>query len=188
MSAYTSLKNHFLIAMPNLADPNFARSVTYICEHTPEGAMGIIINFPMSVHLRDILENMNIPSKIDSVNNQIILAGGPLQQERGFVIHRDDGSHWESSIDLSPEVTVTTSKDILHAISKNKGPEDHLVALGYAGWGQGQLEKEIAENSWICCPVNLDILFKTPPEKIWHEAAKLVGVDIEHISTEIGHA
>src|SRR5690606_4037575 len=131
MGEYTSLKNHFLIAMPNLADPNFARSVTYICEHTPEGAMGIIINFPLSVSLGDILDNMNIHTRNDNINNQIILAGCPLQQERGFVIHRDDGSHWESSIDLSPEITVTTSKDISHAISKNKPPAAHLIALGH---------------------------------------------------------
>lgn len=188
MGVFTSLKDHFIIAMPNLLDPNFSRSVTYICEHTPEGAMGIIINYPLSIHLGDIFENMEIISDDEDLNDMIVLAGGPIQQERGFVIHQPSEDQWESSLELNDNLCITTSKDILEAMANHDGPENAIIALGYAGWGAGQLEQEISENSWLLSPASSKILFETPPDKRWHAAAKLVGVNIEHISTDIGHA
>lgn len=188
MGVFTSLKDHFIIAMPSMNDPNFARSVTYICEHTPEGAMGIIINFPLGIQLGDIFENMHIDSADDQLNDKVVLAGGPIQQERGFVIHQTSDDHWESSLELNDFISITTSKDILEAMASHEGPTNAIVALGYAGWGAGQLEQEIAQNSWLLSPASSKILFETPPEKRWQAAAKLVGVNIEHISTEVGHS
>lgn len=188
MGVFTSLKNHFIIAMPNLADPYFHHCVIYVCEHSPQGAMGIIINFPLNLHLGEILENMAIASHDEKVNNMTILAGGPIQQERGFVLHTSGNKHWESSLELNEDITITTSKDILEAIASHKGPEQALLALGYAGWEAGQLERELAENSWLLSPVSPKILFELPPEERWKAAGELVGVKMDLLSHDIGHA
>ncbi len=188
MSVYTSLRDHFLIAMPSMVDPHFTHSVIYVCEHSPEGAMGIVINMPLSIHLGDVLQNMNIKTEDTELQQIPVLAGGPIQQERGFVIHRGSNEKWESSLALTKTISITTSKDILFAIANHKGPKDHIVALGYAGWDSGQLEREIAQNTWLCGPANPQVLFEIAPENRWRAAGALLGVDMDHLSTEIGHA
>ncbi|MBS0287232.1 MAG: YqgE/AlgH family protein [Proteobacteria bacterium] len=188
MSVYTSLRDHFLIAMPSMTDPHFTHSVIYICEHSPEGAMGIVINMPLSIHLGDVLQNMNIKTDDASLSHTPVLAGGPIQQERGFVIHRASEDKWESSLALTKTISITTSKDILFAIANHKGPKDHIIALGYAGWDGGQLEREIAQNTWLCGPADPQVLFDIAPENRWRAAGALLGVDMDCLSTEIGHA
>lgn len=189
MGVYTSLKDHFLIAMPNMADPHFSHSVIYICEHSPEGAMGIIINLPLNIRLGDVLQNMNIKTDDDDISKKPVLAGGPIQQERGFVLHRNlPSERWESSLALTKSISITTSKDILMAIANHEGPKDVVIALGYAGWEGGQLEKEIAQNAWLCGPADAQVLFDVPPENRWRAAGALLGIDMDCVSTEIGHA
>ncbi len=188
MSVYTSLRDHFLIAMPSMMDPHFMHSVIYICEHSPEGAMGIVINLPLGIQLGDVLQNMNIPTDDDKIVHTPVLSGGPIQQERGFVIHRSTNEKWESSLALTKNINITTSKDILFAIANHKGPSDLIIALGYAGWDSGQLEQEITQNAWLCGPADPQVLFDIPPENRWRAAGALLGVDMDCVSTVVGHA
>jgi len=181
------LTNHFLIAMPTLADPNFVRTVTYICAHNEEGAMGIVINRPLNLELGEVLSQMDLKSDDPSVSARPVYHGGPVHTDRGFVIHRP-ACEWNSTITVSADVAVSTSRDILEAISQGAGPTDSLVALGYAGWGAGQLEQEMAHNAWLSGPASLDILFTTPAEQRWTRAATLLGIDIGAISHDVGHA
>lgn len=186
MSEFHSLKNHFLIAMPNLQDPNFVRSVTLLCEHNEEGAMGIVVNHPTEVSTSELLDHLEI--KVDrNFIERPVLAGGPVQTDRGFVIHRGKGD-WQSSLEVSEQITITTSQDILQALPRDSRLADAFVALGYAGWGPGQLEAELAENAWLSTPASADILFTTQVEERWSRAAALLGIDISHLSTETGHA
>jgi putative transcriptional regulator len=190
MADFTSFfTNHFLIAMPMLADPNFFHTVTYVCEHTAEGAMGIIINRPLSITVSEILEQMSISTDEpqNTLRRQHVFLGGPVQRERGFVIHLPIGN-WEASLAVTDTVGVTTSRDILLAMANGTGPQRSLVALGYAGWGAGQLEQEIANNAWLSGPADLRVLFDTPVERRWHTAALLLGVDLNLLSAEVGHA
>ncbi len=187
MSDFTKLSNHFLIAMPSLADPNFARTVTLICEHSSEGAMGIVINRTTDLALGDILQQMGIDTDSTNKRNMPVHLGGPVQTNRGFVLHEPLGK-WESTLPITESLGVSTSRDILAAIAENRGPDKCLVALGYAGWGAGQLEREIAENSWLNGPVDRLIIFDTPVEHRWQSAAKLVGVDLSTLSGDAGHA
>jgi putative transcriptional regulator len=181
-------RDHFLIAMPSLNDPCFFHSVAYVCEHTDEGAMGIIINQPLSVKIKDLLFNLGIETKTTTAKHaEPVLAGGPMQQERGFVVHEPFGD-WQSSIHPSEQITVTTSRDILEAIASGTGPEHALIALGYAGWSQGQLEQELAENAWLVCQASPALFFETAINDRWEHAAKLLGVDIKQLSNDIGHA
>lgn len=181
------LTNHFLIAMPGLADPNFFQTVTYICNHNEKGAMGIVINRPTDINLGDILAQLDIePSQ--SVNPDFqIFEGGPVQPEHGFVIHKPVGA-WDSSLEVTSDIAISTSRDILKAIAHGDGPEHYLIALGYAGWGAGQLEQEMAENAWLSGPADDMILFEMESEKRWEAAAALLGVDLNLLSSEIGHA
>lgn len=181
------LNNQFLIAMPNLADPNFFHTVTYLCQHTEEGALGIVINRPTAMTLADIFEQIGIESDLEEVKNTPVFAGGPVQQERGFVIHSPCEEHWDSSISTADNITLTSSKDILQAIANGRGPKEYLIALGYAGWGKGQLEKEIIENSWLNTPSGESILFRTPIEQRWNAAASQLGIDINRLTTVAGH-
>jgi putative transcriptional regulator len=187
MSESTNLQNHFLIAMPALADPHFSHTVTYICEHNEEGAMGIVINRPLDVSLAEVLRQMEIePSKaLDTT--VMVNEGGPVQPSHGFVIHTPVGA-WESSLQINDDIALSTSSDILTAIGHNEGPSRYLIALGYAGWGAGQLEEEMAENAWLSGPADQDILFKLPLEQRWEAAAQLLGVDLNLLSSDIGHA
>ena len=146
MTELKSLQNHFLVAMPSLDDPYFSRSLIYVCEHNAEGAMGIVVNQPSTMNVKQLLEQTDKALMVsDDKAEQIVLAGGPVNQERGFVLHSSQ-KEWASSLKLAPGVMVTTSKDILTAIANDEGPDDVLIALGYAGWTAGQLEKEMQEN------------------------------------------
>ena len=181
------LTNHFLIAMPNLMDPNFHKSVTLICAHNEEGAMGIIINRPTNILLGEVLAQMEIVSPDPRINNLTVYEGGPVQRDRGFIIYRPL-SQWESTIKVGNNYGVATSRDILQAMCHSRGPEDTLITLGYAGWGAGQLERELAENVWLSSPAEETILFEVPAQDRWRTAVSLLGIEIEHLSSEAGHA
>lgn len=211
--AMISLENQLLIAMPALGDPYFNKTVTYICEHNEEGAMGLIINLPVNITLADLLkqikpgeedkagkisktseltekDDINDITLVTDISNsleQLVLAGGPIAQQRGFVLHSSQPG-WSSSLALSKELMITTSKDILMALGTQKAPEQFIVTLGYAGWGPGQLEKELQANSWLTTPADSEILFKTPIEQRWKKATEKLGIDVAHLSTDIGHA
>lgn len=182
-----NLTNHFLIAMPTLQDPNFVRSVTYICAHGDDGAMGIVVNRPLEFGLGEVLAQMELTGVDEHIAGQPVYLGGPVQTDRGFVIHRP-ATTWNSTIEITPEVAVSTSRDILAAIAEGTGPRDVIVALGYAGWGPGQLEQEMADNAWLSGPADLDIIFATPPAERWQRAAHLIGIDVKSISHQVGHA
>lgn len=173
--------------MPTLTDPYFSHAVAYICEHNENGAIGIVINHPMELNLGDVFRQMDIPSEEKDLAASPVLCGGPVHPERGFVIHTPGGT-WRSSLEMNTEICVTTSRDILQAIAKHTGPKDAIITLGYANWTAGQLEQEIINNFWLACPVNTDILFKTPYEKRWEAAVHLLGIDIVNLSSQIGHA
>ncbi len=187
MNEMSPLTNHFLIAMPGLADPNFSHTVTYICEHNDKGAMGIVINRPMEITLNDVLEQLEIEPSLSVDTACQIYEGGPVQREHGFVIHSPVGV-WESSLEVTESIAVSTSRDILTAIAHGEGPRRYLIALGYAGWGAGQLEQEMADNAWLSGPASEEILFEMPTEKRWSAAAALLGVDLNLLSSETGHA
>lgn len=183
----TFLNNHFLIAMPSMDDPNFFQAVAYICEHTEDGAIGILINKPTSVNIADILTQMDIPINNPAVHHLPVLYGGPVHPERGFVIHKPQGL-WASSYNATNDIAITTSRDILQSIAKNEGPEDMLISLGYAGWGAGQLEEELIKNSWLNCNAAPNILFNTPYELRWNAAISSLGIDPNILSRDTGHA
>lgn len=187
MAAATALTNQLLIAMPSLRDPNFARTVAFLCQHGEDGAMGIMINRLSEYRLGDVLAQMNLQSELAEVADAPVLIGGPVQPERGFVLHTSEGS-WESSFHISPQVSVTTSRDILAAIAAGHGPRHALVALGYSGWSPGQLEQEIVENSWLTAPATEALLFQTPLDERWQAAAHLLGVNLSQLASHAGHA
>ncbi len=181
-----NLTNHFLIAMPGMADPFFAKTVTYLCQHGPDGALGIIVNRPSDLTLGEIMRQMNIETQEDEIAQLPIYFGGPVQPERGFVLHEPIGQ-WDSTLKVSPSISLTTSRDILEALGHGDGPRKVLVALGYAGWGKGQLEREMVENAWLSAPANQSILFDYPSAQRWKAAAELVGIDISLLTTQAGH-
>lgn len=182
-----NLTGHFLIAMPSLNDGFFNHAVTYICEHNESGSFGVIINQQTNINLKQVLDEMKIESDNSYKDDQSIFIGGPVDQGRGFILHRPTGS-WSSSLNVRNKVALTTSKDILQAIANNEGPEECLIALGYAGWAAGQLEQEMADNTWLTCPADEQIIFNTPVDERWKAAAKLIGIDLSLLSNETGHA
>ena len=185
MSNYpNSLQNHFLLAMPNMQDPNFAGTLTYICDHNEYGAMGIIINRPLDITLGEILEQLDLGC-LDE--DEFVFSGGPVQTDRGFVLHHPRGQ-WKSTLPISGGICLTTSRDILAALVQDEGPTEKLVALGYAGWGAGQLEQEIADNYWLTCPASEQILFRTPHHQKFTAALATLGIDLHRLSTKAGHA
>jgi putative transcriptional regulator len=181
------LTNQFLIAMPLMADPNFSRTVTYVCSHNDDGAIGIVINRPMEIELGEVFAQMNIDGSDTAPNSQTVYQGGPVHRDRGFIIHRP-AADWDSTIRVTDELAVSTSRDILEAISNGTGPEDTLVALGYAGWGAGQLEDEMGQNAWLSGPASTKIIFHTPPGRRWEYAAAAMGIDLQALSNDVGHA
>ncbi|MEA3278409.1 MAG: YqgE/AlgH family protein [Pseudomonadota bacterium] len=187
MSFSTTLTNHFLIAMPGLQDPNFSRTVTYVCEHTEQGTMGIVINRPMDIRLGEVLTQLDIASPDQQVLDTLVYQGGPVQPDRGFVLHSTE-TRFDSTLSITAEISVTTSRDVLEAIAEGKGPHRKLIALGYAGWSGGQLEEEMSANAWLSGPADVDILFGMPAEARWQAAAHLLGVDMNLLSGEAGHA
>ena len=183
----TRLTDHFIIAMPGLMDENFNQAVTYICEHDENGTFGIIINRESEITLDDIMQQMNIPYQADKSRHEAVFTGGPVQANRGFILHRPPGN-WDSSLVINDSVALTTSRDILESIADDKGPKDNIIALGYAGWGPGQLEQEMAANTWLSCPAEEQIIFDTPIKDRWQAAADLIGVDLKLLSSDTGHA
>ncbi len=182
-----NLTGHFLIAMPSLNDGFFNQAVTYICEHDENGSFGIIINQQTNLTLKQITTEMAVETCDDYNDKQPVFIGGPVDQGRGFILHRPSGN-WQSSLKINDKVTLTTSKDILQAIVQSKGPENSIVALGYAGWAAGQLDNEMANNTWLSCPADEQIIFTTPVEQRWKAAANLIGVDLSLLSSDAGHA
>jgi putative transcriptional regulator len=181
------LRDHFLLAMPRLAEGIFSQSITYICEHGESGAMGIVINRPLDLSVGEIFEHLQIRTRGD-FSSESVMAGGPVQMDHGFVLHRYCDKTWEASLKVTPEITLTTSRDILRAIAIGEGPQDHLIALGYAGWAAGQLEQELADNSWLTLPGSSDVIFATPVSQRLDAAAALLGIDMNLISGQAGHA
>jgi len=182
-----NLENQLLIAMPTLNDSYFNRSVIYVCEHNEDGAMGLIINLPIEMTLNELLAHIEADVDSNPVMNQKVLTGGPVSTQRGFVLHSPQKG-WKSSLALSSDVMITTSKDILMALGTDQAPEKFLVTLGYAGWDAGQLEEEIQANSWLTTLADKDILFNTPIEQRWKKATEMLGINVAHLSNEIGHA
>jgi len=187
MTEAFNLTNHFLIAMPTLEDPNFFHSVTLICEHNEEGTMGILINRPLEIRLSEILEQMGIENNSEDINQQCLFLGGPVQNERGFILHKPHGDGEEMLV-VSDNLALSSSRDMLASIAANEGPEKSLIALGYAGWAAGQLEKELAENAWISTPASEQIIFDTPVTERWKSAAASAGIDLSRLSSDVGHA
>jgi len=181
------LTNQFLIAMPSLQDPHFHRTVTYLCAHNNEGAMGIVINRPLDLNLAEVLGHMAIDVDNEDVNDMMVLQGGPVQRDRGFVIHEPAGE-WDAVLAVGTEIGVATSRDILTAVAHGNGPDRAVVALGYAGWGAGQLEREVQQNAWLSGPADSSIIFDLPYDERYASAARLLGVELDRLSGEVGHA
>ena len=187
MISSSHLAEQFLIAMPALRDPNFARTVTYLCQHNEDGAMGIVVNRPMEITLGEILTQMDIEVAAAGLSDAPVYLGGPVQAGRGFVLH-EPADEWDSTLRVAPDIGITTSRDILVAMACGEGPKRSLVALGYAGWAAGQLEQELAENVWLSGPADRAILFDTSCDQRWRAAAQSIGVDITMLSADAGHA
>ena len=183
-----SLKNQLLIAMPAMQDPNFKQSVIYIVEHNEEGAMGIMINQALDVKLVELFEQLDIVSHHPELNEQPVLFGGPLQCERGFILHSPI-ANWKSSLMVNDDMALTTSRDILEALINKKGPQQYLICLGYAGWDKDQLEEEITDNCWLCAPISKQLIFETPINERWQAAATSIGIgNFNNMSFDVGHA
>lgn len=182
-----SLTNHLLIAMPRLNDPNFSQTVALICEHTDKGALGIVLNKPLPMKLSDVLSQMKLEPSTELIAEQPVLRGGPVHTDRGFVLHRP-GGEWDHTHKVSDSIQVTTSRDVLAAMARGEGPSDAFIALGYAGWDSGQLERELKENAWVSMPVDARVVFELPFEERWAGAWRLMGVDVDRLSPEAGHA
>lgn len=184
---FSSFKDHFLIAMPGLADTNFQQAVTYICEHHQNGAMGIVINQPVSLTLKELFTHLNLYIHEALDETATLFYGGPVQKERGFVLHSSD-KRWENTMTIGNGISLTGSKDILKDIACDKGPEHAIVALGYAGWDAGQLEAEIGANSWLTVPADKQVIFETEYDQRWSSAARKLGIDVNLIASQAGHA
>jgi len=182
-----NLTGHFLIAMPAMADPYFSKSVAYVCEHSETGALGIVINRTIDMKLEDLFQQISIDLKDKELGNSAVHFGGPVQVDRGFVLHQPVGQ-WQSTIAVSGDTGLTTSRDILEATALGKGPHKILVSLGYTGWAPGQLEQEISQNAWLTVAAADDIIFDLPVEQKLVAAMSLLGVDFASLSEEAGHA
>ncbi len=184
----TFVSHHLLVAMPGLLDPVFSKAVIYLAEHSVKGAMGLLINKPCELDLQSLLTKLNLKCNKKNVSHQPVYYGGPIQQDRGFVLHEPIGT-WSSSLKINNNLALTSSKDILEATALGAGPKKILVSLGYSGWGPGQLDSELAANSWLTIPMTDNkLLFETPPEFRFLEAFKLLGIQPENLSEATGHA
>ncbi len=183
---FPSLKDHLLVAMPALSDPFFKETVTYIIQHDQEGAMGVMVNQTMPVSQFELLEQLGFEPP-ESLKNEPVLSGGPVQMQRGFVLHKDHGN-WDSSMAINDEVALTSSMDILEAIANEQGPEHYQLLLGYAGWDAGQLDQEMLDNSWLTVPGNETLLFDTPISERWQQASLTIGININQLTLLAGHS
>ena len=181
------LKHQFLIAMPAMADPNFSGSVVYICDHNDRGALGLVINRPTDLVLSALFDRIDLKLEIAPLKDAPVFFGGPVQTERGFVLHVPSGEY-SSTLPVTTEISLTTSKDVLEAVAGGSGPDKMLVTLGYAGWGAGQLEGEIAANAWLTVDAAPDVIFDTPADERYGAALKLLGIDSGQLSGQAGHA
>ena len=186
MTADLSLKNQFLLAMPALAGSYFGDTLTYVCEHNEDGAMGIMVNRPSSLSLVELLAQLGIDKGHTPIDAPV-MEGGPVGQERGFILHSNEVT-FDSSLRLNDQLMLSSAREVLEAIANGAGPERYLVALGYAGWDQGQLEGEVADNAWLTCPSDLDVIFNTPFDDRVKRAADILGIDFSLISGQAGHA
>jgi len=195
--ASIDLKHHFLIAMPGLEDETFARSVVYMCEHSPRGAMGLIINKPADISMRHLFDKVDLPLRREDLMQNAVSQGGPVQTERGFVLHdpirmekpqEDGGSIYASTLAVPGGLEMTTSRDVLEALSSGAGPRRVLVTLGYSSWGEGQLESELAENTWLTVPASEEVIFDVPMAERYDRALDLLGLKSWMLSPEAGHA
>jgi putative transcriptional regulator len=182
-----NLTRHFLIAMPAMADPHFSKTLTFICEHNDQGALGVVVNRPINMTLHALLEQIEIKPTATDTRAVPVHYGGPVQIDRGFVLHAPAGT-WQSTLAVGESIGLTTSKDILQAVARGEGPEQILVTLGYAGWAPGQLENEIAQNAWLTVAADTRILFDTPAEQRYDAGLKLLGIDLAMLSDGAGHA
>jgi putative transcriptional regulator len=187
MSDSGYLTNQLLIAMPAMGDPNFAQTVALVCDHSSRGALGLILNKPLPMRMGEIFEQLEIELVQGPLRERQVLRGGPMQTDRGFVVHRA-GGEWDSTLKVSDIIHVTTSRDILAAMARGQGPEEAVVALGYAGWDGGQLEDEIRANAWLSAPVDPGLIFELPFESRWQAAGRLLGVELSRISPISGNA
>jgi putative transcriptional regulator len=180
----TNLKGYFLLASPYLGDPRFHGGVVYLCDHNSEGALGVMVNRPLDISLGEILEQLDMDGgELD----EPVYSGGPVQPERGFVLHEPCLS-WLNTAEVGQDIMLTTSRDILAAIGVDEGPSRYLVALGYAGWAEGQLETELADSSWLACPGSADLLFETESAHRYEAILKRLGIDLNQLSNSVGHA
>jgi putative transcriptional regulator len=193
-SAPINLTNHFLIAMPGASAGSFAGSVVYVCEHTEKGALGLVINKPIDIKLKNLFEKVELSLDRDDLADEPVYFGGPVQTERGFVLHErlggesGEGSHYNSSLQIEGGLEMTTSKAVLEALASGAGPKKLLVTLGYSGWGAGQLEDELSRNGWINVSAERGIIFDTPIEQRYEKALSLLGIHPHMLSPEAGHA
>ena len=184
---FQTLANQLLIAMPNMRDPNFERTVTLLCQHDENGSLGVVINRRIDdFSLADVLEHLNL-EPAGGLPGGPVFSGGPVHPELGMVLH-DYSQPWQSTMRVGDTLGLTTSLDIMQAMSRGAGPDRSLMLLGYAGWGSGQLEHELQENAWLCAPADPRIIFETPIEERWSKAAAQLGIDLMTISTDSGHA
>ncbi len=189
MGEHVDLTHHFLIAMPAMADPRFAQSLAFICEHTPEGAIAIVVNKPVDMTVAMLLRQIEVVDEGAVLEGfeAPVLQGGPVQSSHGFVLHRPLGN-WQSTLAVSDDIGLTTSKDVLEAVARGDGPSDIIVSLGYAGWSAGQLEDELAANAWLTVEADADVIFGLPPEQRLTAAMGLLGFDFGSLSGDVGHA
>lgn len=181
-----NLTHHFLIAMPAMVDPHFAKSLTFVCEHNDQGALGVVVNRPIEMNLHALLEQVSIQPEKEDFKSVAVHFGGPVQIDRGFVLHTPLGE-WQATLAVGPEIGLTTSKDILEAVARGDGPREMLVTLGYAGWAPGQLEHELAQNAWLTVQANREIIFDLSAEERLPAAMRLLGVDYASLSEVAGH-
>jgi putative transcriptional regulator len=182
-----NLTHHFLIAMPNMADPYFAKSLTYVCEHNDQGALGVVVNRPIDMTLQALFERLSLTLKHKDLSDAPIYFGGPVQVDRGFVLHEPAGN-WQSTLRVRDAIGLTTSKDILEAVGRGEGPDKLLVTLGYAGWSAGQLEHELGQNAWLTVEAKDAILFDLPADERLPAAMQLLGLDYARLADQAGHA
>jgi len=187
MDSHSTLTNQLLIAMPGMADPNFSTTVTLICEHNDEGALGIVINRPLTLRLSGLFEQLDVENAVPEMGDAPVYAGGPVGTERGFVLHGSD-CRYENTLSVSQDIRLTLSRDVIDAMASGGGPDKSLVALGYAGWQAGQLEEEMLANSWLNVPATPELVFDTPYAERWDSAARTLGIDIARMSSDAGHA
>ncbi len=182
-----NLSNHFLIAMPSMLDPVFGGTVVYLCEHNRQGALGMVINRPTDIRMGDLFDRLDLKPEIEWLAAKPVMFGGPVQEDRGFVLHSPDGE-FSSMLKVTDDIAFTTSRDVLEAVAAGSGPQRVLVGIGYSGWSAGQLEQEISSNGWLTVAADPEVIFELPYEERYKAALKLLGIDPSMLALGAGHA